>query len=173
MKKRIPFLTNNDHSDKSYAGREYSTEGYSVKSNWPISLPSGRPAVTMTGDLLSLLSHLERQRGRYVYAWFKDQDKVPFYIGVGSGLRCLTLHTVDNGTKLARCELARQSAQTFTIRILRCDQDGVDVVAYEQHLIYRGRRRGWPLTNATRHLTLEQLLLKYPRCYREKNHVSA
>jgi hypothetical protein len=56
-------------------------------------------------------------RGRYVYAWFKDGEKLPFYVGKGVGDRAWRRHKLDN--RPAYCQLLRESASTFQVKIVR------------------------------------------------------
>ncbi len=56
--------------------------------------------------------------GRYVYAWFKENEILPFYIGKGVDYRAWQKHTLDDGTT-AFCEQVKISAKKFRVKIIR------------------------------------------------------
>lgn len=58
-------------------------------------------------------------KGRYVYAWFKNEEVMPFYIGKGIDSRAWERHIDPVNGKLQYCEQVRISATSFEIRIIR------------------------------------------------------
>lgn len=61
----------------------------------------------------------KRPLGRYVYAWFRQGEPLPFYVGRGVGNRASRTHHDDNG-RLLPCESERRLlGGRFEIRILR------------------------------------------------------
>ena len=56
-------------------------------------------------------------KGRYVYAWFKDGEILPFYIGKGADRRAWQRHTI--GGRTAYCQRLRDSASTFQVKIIK------------------------------------------------------
>jgi hypothetical protein len=59
-------------------------------------------------------------KGRYVYAWFIDGKRFPFYVGRGVEYRAWAIHTSGVDGKLAKCERIRRAlGDRFLVRILR------------------------------------------------------
>jgi hypothetical protein len=56
-------------------------------------------------------------QGKYVYAWFKDDDVLPFYIGQGTGKRAWMRH--KNTHLTARCQQEKESSDTIRVEIIK------------------------------------------------------
>ena len=58
-------------------------------------------------------------KGHYVYAWFRNKEVLPFYVGMGLGYRAWDRHIrPDTGCPQA-CEMLRITASSFEVRIIR------------------------------------------------------
>jgi hypothetical protein len=53
----------------------------------------------------------------YVYAWYKDNEVLPFYIGRGMGNRAWETHKTNGGRSF--CEKIRKSVKDFKVSIIR------------------------------------------------------
>jgi hypothetical protein len=76
---------------------------------------------------------IELPRGRYVYAWYKNGEQFPFYVGKGTCGRAWAPHLT--GKKLAACERMRQTAQDFKVEIIRDDLSAAETKLVESVLI--------------------------------------
>lgn len=74
------------------------------------------PNATEDEDIVQL-KNSKHPRGRYVYAWFKEDELFPFYIGKGVGDRAWKYHKV--GDRPAFCQSVKSSAKSFRCEIVR------------------------------------------------------
>jgi hypothetical protein len=79
--------------------------------------------------------------GRYVYAWFKGDDALPFYVGRGVDFRAWARHNrstnCDSGGKseAAWCQTVRASAERFRVVIVRENLTEEGAILLESSLI--------------------------------------
>ena len=55
----------------------------------------------------------------YVYAWFKNDEILPFYIGKGTGCRAWDRHIDSTTGKDCTCERIARSAEVLRIKIIK------------------------------------------------------
>lgn len=73
-------------------------------------------------------------KGSYVYAWFKDNESLPFYIGKGNQSRAWDCHKGVGGLN-AWCETVRSTAKNFQIKIIRENLTDEGAILIEATLI--------------------------------------
>ena len=73
-------------------------------------------------------------KGSYVYAWFKDNEPLPFYIGKGNESRAWDRHKGAGGLN-AWCETVRSTAKNFQIKIVRDNLTDEGAILIEATLI--------------------------------------
>ena len=76
-----------------------------VRPTWGKSAPSPQPRRPVP-------------RGRYVYAWFKDGELLPFYVGKGVDSRAWDRHLRKDG-QAQWCQTVRAAAKDFRVEIIR------------------------------------------------------
>lgn len=75
----------------------------------------------------------KRPLGNYIYAWYKDDEATPFYIGRGGAYRAWVRHT-KNGED-AYCETIRKTCERFQVKILRDRLTPSEAIALERNII--------------------------------------
>jgi hypothetical protein len=88
-----------------------------------------------------------KPRGYYVYAWYRNTDEHPFYVGKGSGNRAWVRHLAVDGIKPAVCELVRQDSDTVRIAIVKEAMSDDEALELEEELIADYLAQGVPLAN--------------------------
>ena len=75
--------------------------------------------------------------GNYVYAWFRDGEKTPFYIGRGVRERAWDKHqaTVNGVRELAFCEKLRRGSWSFRVEIVRSGLSVREAIDLEKEMI--------------------------------------
>ena len=87
-------------------------------------------------------------RGRYVYAWFKGSDILPFYVGKGIGDRAWRRHGRENGEAMW-CQTVRVSSVNFRVEIVRDNLTEEGAMLLEAALISFVADCGGMLANQT------------------------
>ena len=85
-------------------------------------------------------------RGRYVYAWFNDESKMPFYIGRGTGSRAWDRHEDADGRAMF-CQTTRVSAPGFRVAVIRDNLTEEGAALVESCLMLLVSQCGGTLTN--------------------------
>ncbi len=85
-------------------------------------------------------------RGRYVYAWFNEESKLPFYIGRGTGSRAWDRHQDGDGRAMF-CQTTRVSTPGFRVEVIRDNLTEEGAALAEACLISFVSQCGGTLTN--------------------------
>jgi hypothetical protein len=118
-----------------------------------------KPAQSYVGYDLSLRIPSTRRTNRtrnslpngyYVYAWFKDDSDVPFYVGKGTGRRAWDIHVLGNRygrATPASCQMIRMSCSNFRVRVLRDELTSYEAGLVESVIIDLLTRMGVVFSN--------------------------
>jgi hypothetical protein len=89
-------------------------------------------------------------RRHYIYAWYQNDEILPFYIGKGTGRRAWAEHHITKNPldkRPAYCERIRGQATSFRIEIIRDDLDGRTAYECERAFIDFFNSKGLRLSN--------------------------